>query len=287
MLVRRSLMALKRCPYSTLLGTAARLSVRPPPSDGVEELRTTVYKAPEHPRKGEPFTYDKVRRLSEWHARKAQLFNLPARYVHPADLNYQLPTRGTKAVCEVAFVGRSNVGKSSLIEALLGHKGLVRTSKTPGCTKIMNFFAFTKNDHNFAYFVDMPGYGFARAAKAQQQAWKRIMFDYLLARDQLWLRRVFVLIDVRRGIQQADLDAMVMLKEPNIIFQVVLTKKDLVLEAEVRQRALDIFEAMHAFRKQNMAFFPFIHAVSAHTGEGLDELKLEIAQVFYDGMREE
>jgi ribosome biogenesis GTP-binding protein YsxC/EngB len=118
-------------------------------------------------------------------------------YCAPSEFNYQLPTLGRP---EVAFIGRSNVGKSSFIESLTGTKNLLRISKTPGCTRNMNFYAFVpkkyqsegviNTDHHKAYLVDMPGYGFAKVGREEQKRWIEVMKHYLTTRNQLILRYI-------------------------------------------------------------------------------------------------
>ncbi len=118
-------------------------------------------------------------------------------YVPPKDFNFQLPNAEKAEVC---FIGRSNVGKSSLIEALSGNAGVAKVSKTPGCTKTLNFFAFIPSrfrvvpnlttDHHKAYLVDMPGYGYAKVSREEQDRWLKVMNDYLLNRDQTVLRYI-------------------------------------------------------------------------------------------------
>lgn len=136
------------------------------------------------PRELEPTT-----ELPKYKRAAADLFGANTFYVPPADFKHQLPQNG---VPEFAFVGRSNVGKSSLIDRLLGGKKIVRVSKAPGCTKNINFFCFSrsesgKTDH-LAYLIDLPGYGFAKRSKQEREEWNGIMNDYLVTRDQSVLR---------------------------------------------------------------------------------------------------
>jgi GTP-binding protein EngB required for normal cell division len=132
----------------------------------------------------------------EYSAARSKLFDKSFfRYVPPKDFNYQLPSASRAETC---FIGRSNVGKSSLIECLSGGRGIAKVSKSPGCTKTLNFFAFIPNrfqsvpelttDHHRAYLVDMPGYGYAKVSREEQQRWLKVMNDYLLNRDQTVLR---------------------------------------------------------------------------------------------------
>ena len=136
---------------------------------------------------------DPVVELDHWKGSARKIFNLPAKYCLPSDFNYAFPAQH---VPEFAFVGRSNVGKSSLIAKLLGDDKLVRTSKLPGCTRSVNFFAFVKgaNSH-VTYVVDLPGYGFAKAAKVEKDKWKQFIEGYLRDRTQSVLRYLIIFID--------------------------------------------------------------------------------------------
>ena len=131
---------------------------------------------------------------------------------------------------EVAFAGRSNVGKSSLINALLGRKSLARTSNTPGRTREINFFTLGEDEGKRLYVVDMPGYGYARATKTLVEGWNRLIHDYL--RGRATLSRVFLLIDSRHGIKPNDREIMEMLDVAAVSYQIVLTKLDKLKKAE-------------------------------------------------------
>ncbi|MCB1501426.1 MAG: YihA family ribosome biogenesis GTP-binding protein [Bauldia sp.] len=170
---------------------------------------------------------------------------------------------------EVAFAGRSNVGKSSLINALTGQKTLARTSNTPGRTRELNFFTA---DTGFV-IVDMPGYGYARAAKADVKDWTRLVFDFLRGRANL--RRVYVLIDARHGIKANDAEALDVLDKAAVSYQIVLTKCDKDKPAELEA----VLAATQAAIRKRPAAHPEIIATSAATGAGLDLLRLEIAQL--------
>lgn len=166
---------------------------------------------------------------------------------------------------EIAFAGRSNVGKSSLINALVGQKGLARTSSTPGRTQEINFFRPEDQDSQ-SYLVDLPGYGYAKAPKGQVDAWNHLIRDYL--RGRAALGRVFILIDARHGIKANDLEIMKMLDEAAVSYQAVLTKID-KLKPPGRIKAV---EAAEEALKKRPASFPGVLATSSEKGWGIDEL---------------
>ena len=141
--------------------------------------------------------FDTTLDLTRHKADAAKVFTLPTKYILPSEFNFVYPIGN---VPEFAFVGRSNVGKSSLIEALLGNPNLVRTSKMPGCTRSVNFFAFVRGKNGHAtYLVDLPGYGFAKAAREEKARWEAFIQGYLRERPQAVLRRVYLLVDSRHG----------------------------------------------------------------------------------------
>lgn len=168
---------------------------------------------------------------------------------------------------EVAFAGRSNVGKSSLLNALVARKALARTSNTPGRTREVNFF--TLGDEVF--LVDLPGYGYARAAKTEVKGWNRLIQDYLKGRQAL--RRVFLLVDARHGLKHTDEPILSLMDVAAVSYQVVLTKTD-----KLKTGAL---EKVHAATLTGLAKHPAAHpqvlATSASKGAGLDELRATIA----------
>ena len=147
------------------------------------------------------------------------LFKAPSTFVKGVVAIDGLPQDGRP---EVAFAGRSNVGKSSLINALTGQKSLARVSVTPGRTRELNFFTLGKDDA--FYLVDMPGYGYARAPKAEVKGWTRLIQDYLKGRREL--KRVFLLIDARHGLKESDREIMTLMDEAAVSYQGVLTKAD-------------------------------------------------------------
>ena len=170
---------------------------------------------------------------------------------------------------EIAFVGRSNVGKSSLINALTNRNGLARTSNTPGRTQELAFFAADDR----ITLVDMPGYGFAAAPKPKVAAWTALIHAYLRGRANL--KRVYVLVDARRGLTAADDDVLETLDSAAVSYQVVLTKADAVKPAEL---AAGLDATVAALRKHPPAF-PEPLVTSARDGDGIPELRAAIARL--------
>jgi GTP-binding protein len=181
------------------------------------------------------------------------------------------PARGL----EVAFAGRSNVGKSSLINALTGRKALARTSNTPGRTQELIFFGSSRP----LVLVDLPGYGYAAAAKSKITAWTRLIHDYL--RGRATLGRVYVLIDARHGLKTADDAILDALGKAAVSHQIVLTKCDQVSEAELAGRV----EATEAALRKRPAAFPQLIATSSRTGAGIPQLRAAIARLLAERAR--
>jgi GTP-binding protein len=169
---------------------------------------------------------------------------------------------------EIAFAGRSNVGKSSLINALTNRKNLARASNTPGRTQEINFFDLAEGGF---YLVDLPGYGFAEAPKAVVEKWQALLKRYLQGRATL--RRAFVLIDMRHGIKPVDSEILKLLDKAAVPFQVVLTKAD-KLKPSDRDA---ILTQVRAALQPHAAAFPEIVVTSSEKGEGVDVLRALIA----------
>lgn len=168
---------------------------------------------------------------------------------------------------EIAFAGRSNVGKSSLINALCNRKNLARASNTPGRTQEINFFDLA--DGKF-YIADLPGYGFAEAPKKNVDVWSRLNLSYLRKRPSL--RRVLLLIDARRGVGEVDRGIMEQLDSSAVQYQVVLTKSDKIKKAEL----VEVIEATKAALMQQPAAHPHVITTSSEKGLGLPELRATI-----------
>ncbi len=168
---------------------------------------------------------------------------------------------------EVCFAGRSNVGKSSLINALTGRKGLARASNTPGRTQEINFFTTTGGP----YLVDLPGYGYANAPVAVVEKWQRLLKSYLAGRATL--RRAFVLIDARHGVKAVDDEIMALLDRAAVTFQAVLTKADKVKD---KDRDTVLAQVRTALAKHPAAY-PELVLTSSEKGDGIETLRAIIA----------
>jgi GTP-binding protein len=197
------------------------------------------------------------------------LFAQECRFVAGAAAADAIPPAGLP---EIAFAGRSNVGKSSLVNALTGQKALARISHTPGRTRQLNFFALGRR----LMLVDLPGYGYARAAKEEVKAWTGLTRRYLKGRPNL--SRVMLLIDARHGLKEADRAAMELMDQAAVSYQLVLTKCD-----KLRPDALAATgAAVAAEAARHRAAHPEIPATSAVTGAGLPQLRGELARLALD-----
>ena len=170
---------------------------------------------------------------------------------------------------ELAFIGRSNSGKSSLINALTGRKGLARASNTPGRTQEINFFSIPETH----YLVDLPGYGYANAPIKVVEKWQNLLKQYLAGRQSL--RRAFVLVDARHGVKKVDTEIMSMLDSSAVTFQVVLTKLDKVKEKDQE----NILEQVRTSLQKHPAAFPDIILTSSEKGWGIQTLRSVIAML--------
>ncbi len=195
------------------------------------------------------------------------LFAQDCAFIGAATQEAQLPAGGLP---EVAFAGRSNVGKSSLINALTGRKTLARISQTPGRTRQINFFELGRR----LMLVDLPGYGFARASKQAIKQWTGLTRDYLKGRDVL--RRVCLLIDARHGLKQGDRSIMAELDRAAVSYQLVLTKADKAGDLDAAVRSIESECARHP------AAHPEVLATSALKGGGIAELRAGLAALAAD-----
>ncbi len=194
-----------------------------------------------------------------------RLFTGPIAFVKSAPTMDDLPPA---TLPEIAFAGRSNVGKSSLLNALTGRKGLARTSNTPGRTQLLNIFDL--GEPATLRLVDMPGYGYAEAPKKMVEAWKRAVFDYLRGRASL--KRVLLLIDSRRGVGQVDEDVMELLDSAAVSYQIVLTKADKVKASWITKLEAELPVTL----KTHPASFPQVLATSSEKNSGIEELRMAV-----------
>jgi GTP-binding protein len=204
---------------------------------------------------------------SDLSERARRLFAGPVEFLKSAPELKFLPDEDAP---EIAFAGRSNVGKSSLLNALANRNALARTSNTPGRTQELNFFDVGSPLR--LRLVDMPGYGFAEAPRDMVKRWKRLVTDYL--RGRAALKRALVLVDSRHGLKQVDREMMAMLDEAAVSYHLVLTKAD-----KVKPSALGaLFEATMAESAKHPAAHPHIFTTSSETGSGIAELRTAILE---------
>lgn len=170
---------------------------------------------------------------------------------------------------EVCFAGRSNVGKSSLINALTGRKGLARASNTPGRTQEINYFTVGESH----YLVDLPGYGYANAPVAVVEKWQRLLKSYL--RGRVTLRRAFVLVDARHGIKAVDEEIMALLASAAVTFQCVMTKTDKLKKGELDKVLVQVRGKLQQFPSA----YPELVLTSSEKGVGIEALRAIIAQI--------
>ncbi len=197
--------------------------------------------------------------------RARKLFSGPVDFLKSAPQLVHLPD---PKLPEIAFAGRSNVGKSTLLNALTNRKGLARASNTPGRTQELNIFDVGRPPQ--IRLVDMPGYGFAEAPKDMVKRWRFLINDYL--RGRAVLKRALVLVDARHGLKEVDREVMTMLDDAAVSYHLVLTKADKVKAAALGAT----FEGVAAEAAKHPAAHPEIHATSSETGAGIAELRTAI-----------
>ena len=196
-----------------------------------------------------------------------KLFSQSVKFIAGSNSMNSLPE---ETVSEIAFSGRSNVGKSSLINSITGTKFTARTSQNPGRTQQLNFFEVGNGQIRL---VDFPGFGYAKASKSSIQKWNNLIKSYIKYRSSLV--RVFLLIDSRRGITNPDRDAMEIFNKLAVSYQIVLTKIDKLKSSEL----ISIFEGVIKESHKNVAAHPFIHLTSAVKGIGVNFLRADIARL--------
>ena len=197
--------------------------------------------------------------------RARRLFSGPVTFLLSAPALKFLPE---PTLPEIAFAGRSNVGKSSLLNAITGRKSLARASVTPGRTQELNFFEIGTPAH--FRLVDMPGYGFAKAPPAVAEQWRRLVRDFL--RGRVVLKRLLLLIDARHGVKPPDAEMMTMLDEAALSYRVVLTKADKVKPSELAETLARVL----AVARTRTAAYPEVLVTSAETGAGIAALRAAV-----------
>jgi GTP-binding protein len=194
-------------------------------------------------------------------------------FVSAAGSLASLPPMGAP---EIAFAGRSNVGKSSLINALAGRRALARTSNTPGRTQELIFFGGSGPAAGRLVLVDMPGYGYAAAAKSKITAWTELIHDYL--RGRATLARVYVLVDARHGLMAADDEILATLDQAAVSYQIVLTKADRVAAADLGARLTSVAGSL----ARHPAAYPAVLATAAEGSAGIAELRAAISRLLHE-----
>ena len=205
--------------------------------------------------------------------RARKLFSGPIDFLKSAPKLEHLPN---PTAPEIAFAGRSNVGKSSLINAVTGRKAIARASVTPGRTQELNFFEV--GEPTRFRLVDMPGYGFAKAPPKVVEKWKRLVRDFLRGRQPL--KRALVLIDSRHGIKPPDEEMMKMLDEAAVGYRLVLTKADKIKASELAATLAKV----EAQARKHVAAYPQVHVTSAEKGMGVAELRAAVLADATDGL---
>ena len=196
----------------------------------------------------------------------------PKLFLQPCEFIAGVPHLGAmidEGPCEIAFVGRSNVGKSSLLNALTNRKTLARVSHTPGRTQQLNFFSL--GQPSALYLVDLPGYGYAKVSKQMRALWDELIFGYLQGRRTL--RRVCVLVDARHGLKETDVQVLKWMDDAAVSTQVILTKADKVKGEELKA----CIAAVEAAVKSHGACLPNPIVTSSRDKAGLDELRAELS----------
>ena len=208
-----------------------------------------------------------ARRQAELIESARRLFAGPVEFMLSAPALKFLPD---PVLPEVAFAGRSNVGKSSLLNALTGRKSIARTSVTPGRTQELNFFEV--GDPARLRLVDMPGYGFAKAPPAVVENWRRLVRDFL--RGRVVLKRALLLIDSRHGVKPVDAEMMKMLDEAAVGYRIVLTKSDKIKASELT----DVIARTEAEARKHSAAYPVVHVTSSELKLGIEELRAAVLE---------
>jgi GTP-binding protein len=206
-------------------------------------------------------------RLMALEQRASALFSGRVEFLKSAPSLKFLPDPGAP---EIAFAGRSNVGKSSLLNAVTGRKSIARASVTPGRTQELNWFEV--GDPTVMRLVDMPGYGFAKAPPKVVEAWRKLVRDFL--RGRVVLKRTLLLIDARHGVKPVDLDMMTMLDEAAVGYRIILTKADKVRADELAA----VHAATEAVARKHIAAYPGVMITSAEKREGIAALRAAILE---------